>query len=243
MSEPNLDFYKTLPLVSQHTAKRRIIYQQSYANLTFHNYLTSLGSHPQTEIDQSIKNGNTCTVWSTVINQRRFVIKRYNIKSFWHGIGRALRQTRAANSWKRALMLQLLEIPTPKPAALVECRIGPIRRTAYFISEYVHGENCRDWFKHPDRNDQDLQTMAANVCKLIQCLQQHHISHGDMKATNLIISAAGPVIIDLDAMHVHADAKSFTKSHQTDIIRFLNNWQDNEKLYGYFQNHLKGVQP
>ncbi|HLD08415.1 MAG TPA: lipopolysaccharide kinase InaA family protein, partial [Methylophilaceae bacterium] len=68
---------------------------------------------------QRIKSGNTCTVSLAEVDGRKVVVKRYNIKSFWHGLNRALRPTRAAVSWANAHRLLMYGIATAAPIALL----------------------------------------------------------------------------------------------------------------------------
>jgi hypothetical protein len=78
-----------------------------------------------------IKAGNTATVARLYVDGEAFVVKRYNIKSWQHAMGRMWRPTRAQRAWQNAHRLRMLGIATFKPIALIERRLGPMRRDAY----------------------------------------------------------------------------------------------------------------
>lgn len=184
-----------------------------------------------------IKRGNTATVGIIEIDGRSLVVKRYNIKGFWHGFSRALRRTRAAISWRNAHLLSLYGIATPKPVALLERRIGPLRGTGYFISEYATGANCADYFGMESTLQETYVSVADNLTKLFDKLAEAKISHGDLKATNIII-AHQPMLLDLDALRQHRSARAFKKAFARDVRRFLRNWDKDSGSYRLFYQCL-----
>jgi tRNA A-37 threonylcarbamoyl transferase component Bud32 len=65
--------------------------------------------------------------------------------------------------------------------------------------------------------------LAAN---LVRQLIRANISHGDMKATNFIVTNNGLELIDLDAMQIHASHAKTVVAINTDIDRLLRNWDE-----------------
>lgn len=98
--------------------------------------------------ERNIKNGNTCTVGIAELANKKVVVKRYNIKNFWHGLNRAFRASRAALSWANAHRLLISNIATAQPLALVEARWGTLRRRAYYLSAYVDAPDAAQFFFH-----------------------------------------------------------------------------------------------
>jgi len=174
---------------------------------------------------QRLKSGNTCTVALAEIDNRKVVVKRYNVKNFWHGLGRALRQSRAAISWSNAHRLQMHEIATASPVALVERRYGFIRRQAYFVAEYIDAPDIHDFFAKAEVDETQKRIVANNVAQLFYKLNLLKISHGDFKATNVKVVGDQPLLIDLDSMRQHKWPWLFERSHLRDLRRFLRNWQ------------------
>ena len=180
-----------------------------------------------------LKNGSTCTVALAQINNQKIVIKRYNIKNFWHGVSRALRQSRAAVSWANAHRLKLLNIATAKPVALIQHRKYGLKGKTYFLAEYIDAPDVAQYFAQTQNKTQRADAVK-NIVTLFYKLCLLKISHGDMKATNIKIQGTQPVLIDLDSMRQHQWDYFAQKSHVRDLQRFMQNWQNDNALYNAF---------
>jgi len=183
---------------------------------------------PDTLIDgpsqQILKNGNTCTVGLAEINARKIVVKRYNIKSFWHLLGRVWRPSRAAASWSNAHRLIMHGIATAKPIALMEQRIGPLRGKAYFLAEYIESVNLADLMQDSLLSQAQKQSVCQAIAELMYKLSLLQIVHGDMKASNIHIENSRPVLIDLDSLQEYRCKAWFAKGHVRDLKRLIKNW-------------------
>ncbi len=174
---------------------------------------------------QQLKDGNTCTVGLIATDDRKIVIKRYNIKNFRHGLSRALRKTRASISWSNAHLLGILGIPTATPIALVEHRWGYVRRKSYFISEYVGGRDLGEIFADTEVEKELKQEIAMQAARLLHRMYRLGIEHGDLKSSNLKFADGTLYLLDLDAMRTHLNRIWFRSRHMRDLKRFLKNWQ------------------
>lgn len=181
--------------------------------------------------NHNIKNGNTCTITKTELYGRLLVMKRYNIKTVWHGVKRAFRQSRAAVSWANAHRLQLLKIATPKPLALVEERFGFLRKRAYFLSEFIQGPDIKQYLSQLTDTDAKKK-IAYEVVQMFCHLYLLRIIHGDMKATNIKIVNGKPMLLDLDSMQ--AQPWFFQHKHVKDLRRFMRNWQQDAETTRLF---------
>lgn len=180
-----------------------------------------------------LKAGNTCTVGLIKFKQVNVVVKRYNIKNFWHLLGRMWRPSRAAVSWANAHRLIILGIPTASPIALLELRTMGLRSKAYFLSEYVDAPDIATFFT--EHHDDLLRSeVIKNVVEMFYRLFLLQVSHGDMKATNIKILNRRPLLIDLDSMRQHDFAFSALKAHVKDLRRFMRNWKEDTSLYNAF---------
>ena len=180
-----------------------------------------------------LKAGNTCTVGLIKFNQVNVVVKRYNIKNFWHLLGRMWRPSRAAVSWANAHRLMILGIPTASPIALLELRTLGLRSKAYFLSEYVDAPDIATFFT--EHHDDLLRSeVIKNVVEMFYRLFLLQVSHEDMKAANIKILNRQPLLIDLDSMRQHDFAFSALKAHVKDLRRFMRNWKDDTSLYNAF---------
>ena len=202
--------------------RRREIFDRKYRSPAFEHFLQD----PDTSLadGELLKAGNTCTVWRTVIDGHDLVVKRYNIKGMLHGLGRAWRPTRAAVSWRNAHRLGLYGIQTAPPVALVEQRLGPLRNRAWLITGRVEGRDSLAYMMDASVPVAEKAESATRIAALVASLRDHRISHGDMKGTNIVLTAAGPVLIDLDAMHEHGNETRFQRRHRRDLQRLMKNW-------------------
>jgi tRNA A-37 threonylcarbamoyl transferase component Bud32 len=190
-----------------------------------------------------LKNGNTCTVALTEMEGKKIVIKRYNIKSFWHGVSRAFRQTRAAISWANAHRLNILGIATAQPIALIEQRkLGFIKGKAYYLAEFIDAPNVDEYFAKTQSKTERAKAVK-NIVTLFYRLYLLQISHGDMKATNIKMLDNKPVLIDLDSMRQHKTYFSSSVVHLKDLNRFMQNWKNDIALYNAFVKTFKVVYP
>ncbi|CAG0957435.1 hypothetical protein MTYP_00537 [Methylophilaceae bacterium] len=188
-----------------------------------------------------LKSGNTCTVGLTEINDRKMVVKRYNIKSFWHGVGRSWRPSRAALSWKNAHRLMMYGIGTANPLALLESRFGPLRGRAYFLAEYIQAPNIAQLMEDASVTQERKQQVAENLAWLMYKLMLLQIAHGDLKASNIHIEGARPLLIDLDSLREYRYRLCFASRHVSDLRRLLKNWQDQPQIYRLLVEALQRV--
>jgi tRNA A-37 threonylcarbamoyl transferase component Bud32 len=175
------------------------------------------------EQGKKLKDGNSATVVMTEMGGRKVVIKRYNIKSYWHFLKRCWRPSRAANAWRQGNLLSLLGITTPAVLGFVENRLGPLRKEAYLITEYVDARELSETYQDTAPAKAELK----QIQRIFSLMRSYRLSHGDMKASNLLVTQAGQVqLIDLDAMREHHYGWAFRWAFNRDQKRFLRNWQD-----------------
>jgi len=181
-----------------------------------------------------VKKGNTCTAAKIILNGKAYLVKRYNIKSFWHLLKICLKKSRSLISWQNAHVLDVLGIKTANPIAIVEHRFGILHGETYFLSEYVEGELLRDYMVNNNHSMADKSATAKKVVQLLKLLSLVNIAHRDTKFTNYIIRDGQPIILDLDAMTHYQSRKQFLKAFEKDKQRLLLNWEDNKAIYDLF---------
>lgn len=185
-----------------------------------------------------LKDGGTCTVAQVSVAGRELVIKRYNLKGLWHAALRACRPSRAWQSWREAHRLLFLGIPTPAPLALIEERFWLFRRRAWLVSDYCPGVNLRN---HLDAEREPPKAEAEALRQLFQSLCDNQLSHGDMKASNLLWHDGRVVLIDLDAMRQHRLPGAWQRAWQRDRARLLRNWPVSSPLHRWLDSTLPQV--
>jgi len=192
--------------------------------------------------DKLLKDGNSSTVARVEVDHRSLVVKRYNLKSFWHALRRCPRPSRAWHSWGSAHRLTLHGISTPRPVAFIENRWGLFRSKAYFITEYAPGVDVYHWF-HSGKGDAATgQIIIEMFRRLLGQLHDARITHGDLKATNFIFSDDTLMVIDLDAMRSYRWAGPiFRRKFRKDCRRLMQNWQDLPEIEKQFNKIINGL--
>ncbi len=178
---------------------------------------------------QIIKSDNTTTVGLIFRDNYKIAIKRYNTKNAWHRLRRTVRSSRAENCWHFTRTLRNLDVSVaPAIAWIQEFQVG-IRGRSWFVSEFVEGMSCLDHFKG-DLSPAEIEKTLGKIVEILCKLRHERISHGDLKASNILLSSRGPVLIDLDAMRQHKNESKYQQAARKDINRFLRNWQNNPVL-------------
>ena len=221
----------TLFAVERSATRFRAVLRQEAAALA------ALLASPDAAVDggELLKNGATCTVARVLVDRRELVIKRYNLKSLRHALGRLWRPSRAWHSWREGQRLQFLGIPTPAPLALIEERAGPLRRRAWLICEHCPGPNL---LTHLSSDCAPPPDEARAILDLFESLYQQRISHGDLKATNLLWHGGRVLLIDLDAVVQHRSAAAHARAWRRDRARLLRNWSSASALHRWLDDRL-----
>jgi len=183
---------------------------------------------PDTFIENGkmIKAGSSTTVALIEIDNKQYVVKRYNMTSLWYRVRRLFRPSRAWVCWRNAHMLEMLGISTPKPLLMMEWRYGPLRREAYLLCEYIVGEDALQLLKKEPINSPTWMRALREFKTLFAAMRDFNIVHGDMKATNFLVTEQGLVVLDLDGMHQELDIGHFSNGREKDLKRFAKNWKD-----------------
>lgn len=184
---------------------------------------------------KALKLGGSATVGLLDVDGRPVVIKRYNLKNWWHRLKRCWRPTRAWHSWQIGHCLRVLGIESPRPLAMVEERWGPLRGRGYLITEYSPGEDIISAFEKAD--EAQAQLLTERLARMLANFKANSLSHGDLKGTNLLWQPGlqGEVcrlaLIDLDAACWHKGRRSWRKAFSKDVARLLRNFSPETPAY------------
>lgn len=171
-----------------------------------------------------LKAGNSATVIKAELDGEYVVIKRYNIKNIWHYLRRCLRPTRAACCWRIAQKLELFHVATACPIAFIEKKSFGLRGASYYVTEYVEGENAKNYF-HKKQSADNIAAMLKMIKQLFCKIKILNISHGDLKITNIVIDRdKKPVIIDLDGAIEHDSLSTLHSTWKKQLRRFERNF-------------------
>lgn len=193
------------------------------------------------KIDTSVKVDSTI-VSLFEINNQSFVVKKYNIKSFIHGLKKCLWRTRAKKCWISSHRLLKLGLATPKPIAMVEKRFGPFRRESYYIYEYNFGTNLKELFFEISIQNIKAHSYIHLLIDTLKKFQKNKIYHGDMKLQNFLIQDNKLIILDLDSMRFYHSKKLFNYHYQKDLKHLIRvNFKDKRNLATSLTEYLKEV--
>jgi tRNA A-37 threonylcarbamoyl transferase component Bud32 len=222
--------------IAEKTLRECRVYRREYVNVNWLRFYAQLDE--LVESSQRLKDGNTATVALADCEGRKLVIKRYNIKSFGHWLSRMWRPSRGWTSWQNAHQLKVLGIKTPRPIAVVEKRFGWLRHKAFYVSEY---EPAADALSAYYQKDEVSAQHLDDFNDLFTAMVYARISHGDLKANNILLTEKGLSLIDLDAMKFHRQQIDFEKAFERDCLRFLRNWRPESKVYQQFKMLLNNL--
>ncbi len=181
---------------------------------------------------QSYKHDQTTTVAKVTIGKFDLVLKRYNARSFGHKIKRSLRQSRAQRCWNMSYIFAQAGLNVAPPIFMFEERFFFIRKHAFFANEYLSGDELLEVLPAMHETEQ-LQVVEA-FKEAMTIMLKYKLSHGDMKASNLLWVNQQLFFIDLDGARQHRYAVSWLRSNKRDRKRFLKNWSGNSELEALF---------
>jgi tRNA A-37 threonylcarbamoyl transferase component Bud32 len=167
-----------------------------------------------------LKNGNTCYVSGITWNGREVVVKRYNHKGFIHSLRHTIKRTRARRSWLHAHRLGMLNVATPRPLAYIERRRGMLVWESYLVTECVKGQRLYDFLRDDNVPEQQRSEAAEAVTEMLNKLGEYHISHGDLKHSNILLAEKEAVLTDLDGMKVCRCNWMYRVRRRKDLRRF-----------------------
>lgn len=205
---------------------RLLIYQQrEFPSAELDHWIQNTGLDLTDRGSVMLKDGNSQTVWKTRIGEREVVVKRYNLKSWWHALKRAISRSRASRSWQNAYRLRAYHIPTPQPLAMIEERRGPFRGRAWLLTSYSKGTKANLFFDSAI-DEKQLSWGVEALADMVYRFAANGLVHGDLKATNLILGEEGVQVIDLDSMFQPVMPGRREREISADRERFLANWSD-----------------
>jgi len=132
------------------------------------------------------------------IGTTKAVVKIHNYKSTWHRIKRYFRRTRASTSWHYSFLFNENGIPTPRPIAYKETRIGPLRGDSYFIYEWVDGINGEEYFTKNKANPEIVEKAIDAIVDMTRTIKKLGLIHGDIRLKNMVFRGEDLLLTDFD---------------------------------------------
>ncbi|MHC4309053.1 MAG: lipopolysaccharide kinase InaA family protein [Planctomycetota bacterium] len=170
---------------------------------------------------QILKNGNTCYVSRLMLNGQDVVVKRYNHKGFFHSLRHTIKKSRARRAWLQGHRLGMLNIATPKPLAYIEQLKEKLIWKSYLVTEYVDGQKLYDFLQDSNVTKEQHSMIIQQIEGLLYKMGEYHLTHGDLKHTNILVTDNGPVLTDLDGMKAHKLSWTYKSGRAKDLQRFI----------------------
>lgn len=184
------------------------------------------------DTSSAFKHDKTTTVAQVRLADQPMVLKRYNPRNSWHKVKRALRRSRARRCWQMSYAFSKAGLNVAAPILMLEDRFGPFRLDAYFLNEFIDGQELITAL--PAMNEEERQKVAESIEDAFKKMKAARLTHGDLKASNLMWSNNKLYFIDLDAAQQHRNPVTWLKGHSKDRKRFLKNWQEDSQLLSMF---------
>jgi tRNA A-37 threonylcarbamoyl transferase component Bud32 len=150
------------------------------------------------------------------------VLKYYYPKNLAKKINYALRGSRAMRSWVAARAFESLGIPTA-PAMIIHEQKGTAGLT---LKQSMLACRLAPGIPLSDVTDEStLRVIAPQLEEIFATMAMFRISHGDLKANNIIVDADNIIrFIDLDGTTLLAPENKWRTLWKRDRARFLRNW-------------------
>lgn len=222
--------------VTLKNTSQKIVLGKSYYSEQFLKKLHNVNDFFTDNASEILKNDDATTVAKVTLENKAFIIKRYNNRGKLHALKRYF-LSRAKQSWLCAHRLLAYGINTAQPVAYIEEGRGKLK-TSFFVSEYIEGISAWHFFENVTAISSETEAPAIAIINLLNHLFRMPISHGDLKSLNIILSHDKAYFIDLDGAQRHFSKIRWHYRQRRDKKRFLKNWLSRPKLYEYFASKL-----
>ncbi|TWT42027.1 Lipopolysaccharide core heptose(I) kinase RfaP [Phycisphaerae bacterium RAS1] len=121
-------------------------------------------------------------------------IKRCLARSAWRRLSQLLPPSRGMRGWRMGHALLHRDLPTPRPLALLERRVGPLIRESLLMTEALPGaldleaHLRRELPAAGGRATYRLKSaLGAALVRELRRLEERHFAHRDCKASNILV--------------------------------------------------------
>jgi tRNA A-37 threonylcarbamoyl transferase component Bud32 len=181
-----------------------------------------------------MKEGSRSMVAKWQSHEGLWIIKDYKTPGLRRRARFALSQSRCLQSWNMSRLCHTMGIAAAKIILVAEERLAGLPGRSLAIMEYVQGTPLNQLVANQSLSLTDLRQLASRLAEQVNQLSSSMITHGDFKASNIIVdSNLKPHLIDLDGAILHRSKRNFWKAYRRDGARFRANWS-NEDLVCVF---------
>ena len=128
-------------------------------------------------------------------------------------------------------------IPVAQPLAILEERNFGIPGRSILLMPVAQGNDLLSLIQENQLSSEQLNEVAAKLTSIFKQMKEASLTHGDMKATNILIDdQLNPMLIDIDGAVLHRSRKSFEALRSKDAARFMKNWQTHPEAQEAFRD-------
>lgn len=158
------------------------------------------------------------------------VLKYYYPTSHIRSVAYGIRGSRCMRSWNAGLAFRHIGIPTPAPLVVAEAHGfgGFMLGHSFLATRPAEGMSLTNLVSRNGPEHDLVHQAADSLRESFRIMEIHGCVHGDLKASNLIVSPQGVAFfIDLDAAAWNLSPSAFAKQRLKDEKRFMENWKSN----------------
>lgn len=146
---------------------------------------------------------------------KSFVLKHYGVKTRVAFLKQLVRPPRAWLTWQAGVRLADMGINTPRPAAMVENFLWPLRGESYLLYPYVQGQTLQNWLHAVDSDPVDMScAIRQQFIDIWNRLINHRVSLADPHLDNFVLDESGKLwVIDLDNTKFHLHRRLAIRKH------------------------------
>ena len=186
----------------------------------------------------TIKDDRTTTLYRVQSEIGDLIVKRYNTKNLGICCGETFKSAVPESVLRWRIKFSSAGIRVAQPVAMIESRFGPFAGRSWYICRFVDSIVLTDYLGIEDRAAPP-RSIQGKLRAIFEVFLNHDFSHGDMKATNLLVHDDDLVVIDLDSAKQHRFKLFHLRALRRDKARFLKNWNDRPLLYRHFERELE----
>jgi tRNA A-37 threonylcarbamoyl transferase component Bud32 len=169
------------------------------------------------------------------------VCKYYYPKSFIKAMTYRMMGSRCKRSWCAGLAFQMIGLATPVPLVFGEwyAAKGLLLKQSFLATSKAEGVDLFEWVQLHHDSEVKMKRMAELLKGMFDLMAEYQITHGDLKATNIIVNELHePTFIDLDAVIFHRKLEAWKAYRLLDRRRFMKNWSKVPQVLSYFKDVL-----
>ena len=182
-----------------------------------------------------------CTVVRLEDAAGTFVWKHHNWGTVRRTIKRSFSRSTARKTWSDGIFLSDAGVPTPRPRAFFERRLGPFQRWSYVLTDYVPGTSLYRFMRFERPSREVVLDLARQVAAIWQQLDDLRVWHNDFKTENLLVDPQGKVwLIDLERTRRYRDLEDMRRRQARDAGDLLHprNWRSDPQAAELFRQEI-----